>query len=42
MLLKIGIVDDKASNRNILLDKLHRHGHFTVTLSACDGIDFLN
>lgn len=42
MSLRIGIVDDKGSNRNILLDKLNRHGHFTVTLCACDGADFLN
>ncbi len=42
MPFRIGIVDDKGSNRNILLDKLNRHGHFTVTLCACDGKDFLN
>ena len=42
MSLRIGIVDDKGSNRNILLDKLNRHGHFTITLCASDGADFLN
>ncbi len=42
MFLRIGIVDDKASNRNILQDKLTRHGHFIVALTACNGRDFLN
>jgi len=42
MTVKIAIVDDKASNRNILKDKLHRHGHFDITLIAADGKDFLN
>lgn len=41
MPINIGIVDDKASNRNILKDKLMRHGHFEVTLTAEDGRDFL-
>jgi DNA-binding NarL/FixJ family response regulator len=41
MPVKIAIVDDKASNRNILKDKLLRHGHFEVTLMAEDGKDFL-
>jgi DNA-binding NarL/FixJ family response regulator len=42
MLIKIAIVDDKASNRNILKDKLQRHGHFEITLLAADGKDFLD
>lgn len=42
MSLKIAIVDDKSGNRNILKDKILRHGHFTVTLIAADGKDFLN
>lgn len=42
MPINIGIVDDKASNRNILKDKLLRHGHFDVTLVADHGKDFLN
>ncbi len=42
MLLRIGIVDDKANNRNILLDKLNRSGTFEVTLVATDGRDFLD
>jgi len=42
MSLRIGIVDDKGSNRKILLDKLNRHGQFTVSLCACDGADFLD
>ena len=41
MSLKIAIVDDKASNRNILKDKLQRHGHFEIVLVAEDGINFL-
>lgn len=41
MPVKIGIVDDRASNRNILKDKLLRHGHYEVTLVAEDGKDFL-
>lgn len=41
MAIRIGIVDDIASNRNILKDKLLRHGHFQVSLIAEDGEDFL-
>lgn len=41
MSIKIAIIDDKASNRNILKDKLLRHDHFEVTLVAEDGKDFL-
>ncbi|MBL0180934.1 MAG: response regulator transcription factor [Chitinophagaceae bacterium] len=41
MLIKTAIIDDKASNRNILKDKLLRHGHFEITLTAEDGKDFL-
>ena len=41
MPIKIAIIDDKASNRNILKDKLVRHGHFEVTLIAVDGKDFI-
>lgn len=41
MPVQIGIVDDNASNRNILKNKLLRHGHFTVMLVATDGQDFL-
>ncbi|MEO8771967.1 MAG: response regulator transcription factor [Ferruginibacter sp.] len=42
MPVKIAIVDDKASNRNILKDKLLRHGHFEVCLVAVDGKDFMD
>ncbi len=42
MPINIAIVDDKASNRNILKDKLVRYGHFQVTLIAEDGRDFLD
>jgi DNA-binding NarL/FixJ family response regulator len=41
MPIKIAIVDDKASNRNIIKDKLLRHGHFEITLIAGDGKNFL-
>jgi len=41
MSIKVAIIDDKASNRNILKDKLVRHGHFDITLVAEDGRDFL-
>ena len=41
MPIRIAIVDDRASNRNILKDKLVRHGHFEVMLIAEDGRDFL-
>lgn len=41
MPIRIAIVDDNASNRNILKDKLQRHGHFEIILSAEDGKDFL-
>ena len=39
--IKIAIIDDKASNRNILKDKLQRHGHFEITLIAEDGKEFI-
>ncbi len=41
MPVKIAIVEDKASNRNILKDKLLRHGHFEVSLVAADGEEFM-
>jgi DNA-binding NarL/FixJ family response regulator len=41
MQIKIAIIDDRASNRNILKDKLQRHGHFEITLIAEDGKDFI-
>lgn len=41
MQIKIAIIDDKSSNRNILKDKLQRHGHFDITLVAEDGKDFM-
>ncbi len=42
MSLKIAIIDDKASNRNILKDKLLRHGEFEVSLVAGDGSEFMD
>lgn len=41
MPIKIAIIDDNASNRNILKDKLLRHGHFEVCLVAADGEEFM-
>ncbi|MEO5942142.1 MAG: response regulator transcription factor [Ferruginibacter sp.] len=41
MYIKIAIIDDKSSNRNILKDKLQRHGHFQIVLIAEDGKDFM-
>ena len=41
MPVKIAIVDDKASNRNILKDKLTRHAQFEVCLLAADGKEFM-
>src|SRR6478752_4015501 len=41
-MIRIAIVDDKASNRNILKDKLRRNNFFTIVLEATDGEDFLD
>lgn len=41
MPVKIAIVDDKASNRNIIKDKLLRHQHFDIRFTAENGKDFL-
>ena len=41
MSIKLAIVDDKASNRNILKDKLLRYQQFEITLTAENGKDFL-
>jgi DNA-binding NarL/FixJ family response regulator len=41
MPIKIAIIDDKASNRNILKNKLLQHGHFEIVLTAEDGKDFM-
>mgnify|MGYP001427397963 FL=1 len=42
MLVNIAIVDDKASNRSIIKDKLLRHKIFEVSLIAENGKDFLD
>ncbi len=42
MPVKIALVDDKSSNRNLLQEKLQRHQHFIITLVAVDGKDFLD
>lgn len=41
MIIRVAITDDKASNRNILKDKLLRHTGFEVVLTAENGKDFL-
>jgi len=41
MPVQVAIVDDKASNRSILKDKLMRHPGFEITLVAENGKDFL-
>ena len=41
-MIRIAIVDDKASNRNILKDKLRRNNFFNIILEATDGEDFLD
>ena len=40
-MIKIGIVDDKASNRNILEEKLLHNPLFSVTVKASNGEEFL-
>lgn len=39
--IKIAVIDDSSGNRNILRDKLQRHGHFEIILVAEDGNDFM-
>lgn len=41
MPIKVAIVEDKVSNRNIIKDKLLRHQQFEVTFTAENGKDFL-
>lgn len=40
-MIKVAIVDDKASNRNILEDKLKRNDFFSIVFKAADGEEFL-
>ena len=40
-MIKIGIVDDKASNRNILEEKLLQNSLFSITVKASNGEEFL-
>ncbi|HRD58846.1 MAG TPA: response regulator transcription factor [Ferruginibacter sp.] len=40
-MIKVAVIDDKVGNRNIIRDKLLRHGHFQIVLSAEDGSDFI-
>ena len=39
-MIRIAIVDDKASNRSVLKDKLRRNLLFNIVLEATDGEDF--
>lgn len=41
VMIKVAIVDDKASNRNILEEKLLRNSLFSVTFKASNGEEFL-
>ena len=41
-MIKIGIVDDKPSNRNLVKDKLRDKTNWKVTLEAADGAMFLD
>lgn len=41
MPVRIAIVDDKASNRSIIKDKLLRHAEFEICFTAEHGKDFL-
>lgn len=40
-MIRIGVVDDRPNNRNILADKLLRNDLFSVTFQAANGEDFL-
>lgn len=40
-MIRIGIVDDKGSNRNILEEKLLQNGLFSITVKASNGEEFL-
>lgn len=40
-MIKIAIVDDKISNRNILENKLRQHQHFAISFKAGNGEEFL-
>ncbi len=41
VMIKVAIVDDKASNRNILEEKLLRNRLFSITFKASNGGEFL-
>ncbi len=40
-MIRVAIVDDKATNRRIATEKLQRNKFFQVIFAACDGEDFL-
>ncbi len=41
-MIRIGIVDDKLSNRTVLKEKLVKNQFFSIVLEAVDGEDFLD
>lgn len=40
-MIRVAIVDDKQSNRNILEDKLRRNNFFSIAFKAANGEEFL-
>lgn len=42
MQIRVAIVDDKTSNRNIIQDKLRRSDHFIISFMAANGREFLD
>ena len=40
-MIRTAIVDDKASNRNIIADKLRRNNYFSISFLASNGEEFL-
>jgi DNA-binding NarL/FixJ family response regulator len=40
-MIRVAIVDDKQSNRNILEDKLRRNSFFSIAFKAANGEEFL-
>lgn len=41
-MIRVAIVDDKQSNRNILEDKLRRNNSFSIVFKAVNGEEFLD
>ena len=40
-MIRVAIVDDKSNSRAMLVNKLQRNNHFTITMQAVNGDDFL-